>query len=189
MAMPRQRLDQPVTDEELTSARRAEEPRVAAPRSPGLGLLGLLVALLGAWGAIIPFVGPTFGYRADKSGSFAWTAPHALLYLLPGAVAIVFGLVLLGGARFSVGKGLVALVIMACGAWFVLGPAVWPIFSSGAVFGSATSTSARFVNFLGYNLGPGLLLTALGAMVLARPVARGYVADSRAARPRTISPG
>lgn len=92
MAMPTQHFDRPVTDEDLAPGREAEEPRMAAPRAPGLSLLGLLVVLLGAWGGIIAFVGPTFGYRASKSGSFAWTAPHVFLYLVPGAVAIAFGL-------------------------------------------------------------------------------------------------
>lgn len=163
---------------------------VAASAGPGLGFLGLLVILLGAWGGIVPFVGPIFGYRSTHSGSFAWTAPHVLLYLIPGAVAMFFGLVLLGAAmerraRFSVSKELAALVIMACGSWFVLGPAVWPIFSSSAVFGSTTGALARFVNFLGYNLGPGLLLAAFGAMALVRPVPRGYLI-SPGAVPSTV---
>ncbi|MBO0715138.1 MAG: hypothetical protein J2O39_08495 [Acidimicrobiales bacterium] len=193
MAMPRQQehVDPGVVHEDRAVRHEAAgRHMVAASAGPGLGLLGLLVVLLGAWGGIVPFVGPLFGFRSTHSGSFAWTAPHVFLYLIPGAVAMFFGLVLMGAAmerraRFSVSKELAGLVIMACGAWFVLGPVVWPIFSSSAVFGSVTGAQARFVNFLGYNLGPGLLLAAFGAMALVRPVARGYLISPAA--PTTVS--
>jgi hypothetical protein len=106
---------------------------------------------------------------------------------------MAFGLVLLGSAidrvgRLGVAKGLAALVVVACGAWFALGPAVWPIFSSSAVFSSATGALTRFLNYVGYNLGPGLLLTALGAMALVRPVARRYLVSSRAPGPTAVPP-
>jgi hypothetical protein len=189
MAMTRQHVDEPVTEEDVTRRHEvAERRRVVAPRPAGLGFLSLLIILVGAWGGIVPFVGPIFGYRAGRSGSFAWTAPHVFLYLVPGAVAMAFGLVLLGSAidrvgRVGVAKGLAALIVVACGAWFALGPAVWPIFSSSAVFSPATGALPRFLNYLGYNLGPGLLLTALGAMALVRPMARSYLVSSPAAGP------
>jgi hypothetical protein len=181
MLRRRERVDPAGTGSEVPLRNEAAELHmvVAAPGT-GPGLLGLLVLLLGAWGGIVPFVGPLFGYRSTGSGSFAWTAPHVFLYLIPGAVAMFFALVLMGSAterraRFSLSKELAALVVIACGAWFVLGPAVWPIFSSSAAFGHATGALARFVNFLGYNLGPGLLLAVFGAMALVRSVARGYL--------------
>lgn len=185
------RQERVTRDDAAVRQEAAGRHMVAASAGPGLGFLGLLVLLLGAWGGIVPFVGPLFGYRSTHSGSFAWTAPHVFLYLIPGAVAMFFGLVLMGAAmerraRFSLSKELAALVIMACGAWFVLGPVVWPIFSSSAVFTATTGGAlARFVNFLGYNLGPGLLLASLGAMALVRPVARSYLISPGAA-PTTV---
>jgi hypothetical protein len=192
MAVPTRHVDEPVLEEDVARRHEVAEPRrVVAPRTAGLGFLSLLIILVGAWGGIVAFVGPIFGYRAEHTGSFAWTAPHVFLYLVPGAVAMVFGLVLLGSAigpagRLGVAKGLAALVVVACGAWFVLGPAAWPIFSSSTVFSSATGAFTRFLNYVGYNLGPGLLLTALGAMAFARPVARGYRVSSPAAGPAAV---
>jgi hypothetical protein len=143
----------------------------------GLTVLGLLTILVGAWGAIVPYLGPTFGYHANSSGSWNWTWQHSLLYLIPGAAAVVTGLWMWGMAartragsgRF--GSGLAGLVLLAAGAWFVLGPAVWPIFYSSAVFGPASPTS-NFVNQLGYNFGPGLILATLGGMTLASAAVR-----------------
>jgi hypothetical protein len=194
MAMSTRHVDEPVVEEHVTPRHEVAEPRrVVAPRPVGLGFLSLLIILVGAWGGIVAFVGPMFGYRAGRSGSFAMTAPHVFLYLVPGAVAVAFGLVLLGSAidrvgRFGLVKGLAALIVVACGAWFVLGPAVWPIFSSSPIFSSATGALTRFLNYVGYNLGPGLLLTAFGAIALVSPVARRYLVSSRAARPTAVPP-
>jgi hypothetical protein len=47
-----------------------------------------------------------------------------------------------------------------------MGPAVWPIFYSGPVFSRATSDTAAFVNQVGYNLGPGVLLATFAGMAL-----------------------
>jgi hypothetical protein len=157
----------------------SEQRIVLGPQWRGLGLLGLLIALTGAWGGIVPYVGPSFGYRANASGSFEWTMAHAMLYLVPGAVALGLGLIVLltllapgGGSGI---RAISALGVVACGAWFVLGPEAWLIFSHSVVFGPGTGALARFTNEVGYNLGPGLLLAVLGTVVLARPGALGYV--------------
>lgn len=198
MAMPSEHepLDPSVTQQEQNVGLRgpvARQGLASGPHRPGLAFLGLLIVLLGAWGGIVPYVGPTFGYRATRSGSFVWTASHALLYLLPGALALAMGLIILGALLgrdrgATVAKGMAALLVMVCGAWFVLGPAVWPIFSSSVVFGPATGALARFTNYLGYNLGTGLLLTALGAVLFVRPATDGYLIYPGTARPTTIPP-
>lgn len=194
MAMPRPQepLDPtPPPDREVGPHGPVSEQRiVVGPHRRGLGLLGLLIVLLGAWGGIVPYIGPRFGYRASGSGSFHWTTTHSLLYLAPGAVAVAWGLIILatlaasGGRGLPVVKVLAALGVIACGAWFVLGPVVWPIFSSAVVFAPATPL-VRFVNEVGYNLGPGLLLAILGTVLLARPALDGYLFRSPAARPAT----
>jgi hypothetical protein len=156
-----------------------------------LGILGLLIVLVGGWAGIIPYIGPRFGYRANGPASFHWTTVHSLLYLVPGAVAVAWGLVILiilavrGGRGLPFVKALAALGVIACGAWFVLGPVVWPIFSSAVVFAPAQPL-VRFVNEVGYNLGPGLVLTILGTIVLARPATDGYLLRSPGARPATV---
>jgi hypothetical protein len=115
------------------------------------------------------------------------------LYLIPGAVAVGCALILLvalmlRGRGLPVLKAILALVVVAAGAWFVLGPEVWPVFSSSVVFGPATGPLARLVNQIGYNLGLGVLLAVLGAVLLARPATDRYVIRSPSGRPATTSP-
>lgn len=142
-----------------------------ASRPRGLITVGLAAVLISAWGGIVPYLGPTFGYRATNAQAWQWSAMHAWIYLLPGVVGIVFGGVVLFGvpkAWHPQGRavlGFAGLVLFACGAWFVLSPAVWPILSSVAVFSPAGATT-RFVNELGYNSGVGLILAALGGMAI-----------------------
>ncbi|MHB1535583.1 MAG: hypothetical protein ACYC1D_13435, partial [Acidimicrobiales bacterium] len=131
----------------------------------------MFTLLVGAWGAIIAFIGPLIGYRADGSHSWTWTTNHWLLHLVPGAVAVVAGLMILsraGGRRATTRSpfGLAGLLAVVAGAWFVIGPALWPVFESGPVFGPAGSHIAAFANAAGSSLGPGLLLAVLGGMAL-----------------------
>jgi hypothetical protein len=136
------------------------------------GWAGLLTVLLGAWGAIVAFVGPEFGYRATATGSWQWTTTNWLLHLVPGAVGVVAGLLILSwapgwaSARARGALGLAALLTVAAGAWFVIGPALWPWFESSAAYGPASDAQTSFVNQVGANLGPGILLAVLGGMAL-----------------------
>ena len=70
--------------------------RLTVPRF-SLGVAGLLVVLLGAWGGIVPFLGPTFGYSADGTGSWYWDLAHAILSLVPGVAACLAGLLIMRG--------------------------------------------------------------------------------------------
>jgi hypothetical protein len=132
--------------------------------------MGLLAALLGAWAAIVGFVGPEFGYQVTNNASWQWTTANWLLHLIPGAVAFVAGLAVmaLAGAT-TFGKRsllrLAALVVVAAGAWLVIGPALWPTFESGSAYALGVNAQTSFTNQIGANLGPGLLLVALGAMI------------------------
>ena len=139
-----------------------------AHRPRGLALIGLLTVLDGAWGAAVPFIGPLFGYRSHGQGAWQWSSLHGVLYLAPGAVAVLFGLIILARAR-SVTRGPVGfagLVVAACGAWFVVGPALWPTFGTGPVFTPASTAMDNFVHQVGYNLGVGVILAMLGGMAL-----------------------
>jgi hypothetical protein len=127
------------------------------------------------------FVGPDFGYRPTSAGTWVWTTQNWLLHLLPGAVAVFAGLMILSASpsRRHDGTGapigLAALLLIASGAWFVIGPALWATFESGQPFATGTSAETSFLNQLGSSLGPGLLLAVLGGMalkaVMARPAA------------------
>lgn len=137
-------------------------------RPRGLALIGLLTVLDGAWGAIVPFIGPLFGFRSHGQDAWQWSSLHGILYLAPGAVAVLFGLIILARAR-SVTRGSVGfagLVVAACGAWFVVGPALWPTFGTGPVFTPAATAMDNFIHQVGYNLGVGVILAILGGMAL-----------------------
>jgi type IV secretory pathway VirB2 component (pilin) len=156
---------------------RARVHRVRLYHPLGVAGMGILTALLGAWAALVGFVGPEFGYQATNNASWQWTTANWLLHLIPGAVAFVAGLaaVALAGATTLGGRTLLrltGLVIVAAGAWLVIGPALWPVFESGSPYGSAATAQTSFTHQIGANLGPGLLLVALGAMIYEAVSAR-----------------
>ena len=49
---------------------------------------GLLVALLGIWGGIIPFVGPYFNYAYTPATAWTYNTGRLYLEILPGAGAL-----------------------------------------------------------------------------------------------------
>jgi len=92
---------------------------VHIPRSRG-ALSGLLLVILGAWAAIIPFIGPLFSYGYTPDKAWTWTAARGWLEVLPGAVAVVGGTVLLMSAN-RVTASLGAWLGIAAGIWLVIG--------------------------------------------------------------------
>lgn len=144
-----------------------------APRATGgsLVLLGLVTLLLGAWGAIAPFVGPTFGYQPAGRSPWQWSEAHGLLAAAPGVAAMVVGFLLAGvAARAVIGRGRtpllgLGLLLLASGAWFVVGPVAWPVLRNAGYFGSG-SPMADLVDRIGTSFGPGLLLAAFGGIAM-----------------------
>ncbi|HZU79526.1 MAG TPA: hypothetical protein VE991_06385, partial [Acidimicrobiales bacterium] len=52
------------------------------------------------------------------------------------------------------------------GAWFVVGPAAWPVFErSGGVFVPA-GPAHSLLHLIGYSFGPGVLLVLFGALAM-----------------------
>ena len=86
---------------------------------------GLLVALLGIWGGIIPFVGPYFNYAYTPDKAWTYTSGRLWLEILPGAGALLGGLLMMAArSRASVLFG--SLLAIASGAWFALGTMAGP---------------------------------------------------------------
>ncbi|MDA8295681.1 MAG: hypothetical protein M0004_03655 [Actinomycetota bacterium] len=147
------------------------EPVVPAPSrrigGTGVGLIGLLTVFVSAWGGIVPFVGPIFGYRADGTAAWHWDLAHGILAVAPGAIGVVIGVLMMATARrvrFGEGRlslSFAGLVALACGAWFVIGPLAWSTFEPTHYF-VAASPLHRLANEVGYALGPGVLLALLG---------------------------
>jgi len=138
-------------------------------RSHGI-LGGTLIALLGIWGALVPFVGPYFhyAYTPDK----AWTYDHGrlLLEVLPGAAAFLGGVLLI----YAMSRHLAlfgALLGVLAGAWFALGNVFAPLWTStpspAGVPASAT-TFMRIMEQIGFFTGLGIVLVLLSAAVAGR---------------------
>lgn len=148
-------------------------------RPSGVGFVGLLMLVVGAWAAIVGFIGPLFGYHATTTAAWSWTRSNWLMHLLPGVVAFGAGLLALSHARsVSVWRGSLAtagLLAIGAGAWLVIGPTASVLFESTRVYGPSTGAWAAFANEVGANLGPGVLLVALGGMALKSAVAERMV--------------
>jgi hypothetical protein len=155
---------------------------------------GLLIMLLGAWGGILPYVGPLFGYRMDNTGAWAWTTPHWELNLAAGALVFLGGMFILFGWRpTAVFGGLLSLI---GGAWLVVGPlfaSIW--LHTAAQTRVASSSWQAAMRPLGYHYGTGLVIVALSAWVIGRkvlvtgPVVEGSppAATARRRRRRTVA--
>ena len=159
-------LAMPVQHDETEDA-----PERAKVRSVGLGLVGVVAVLTSAWGGIVPYVGPIFGYSGDGSISWTWNTPHAVLALIPGAFGVFLGLVVIGEARGVVfGRGRITLamagtLLMIVGVWFAIGPYAWPVLAStGPYF--VTGSHLRVLAYeTGYSIGTGIVLVVCGAFV------------------------
>jgi hypothetical protein len=169
------------TDEEPTRA-DLRGGTMHVPRRRG-ALSGIMLILLGIWGALIPFVGPYFNFSYLPDSAWHWTAGRGWLEVLPGVVAIVGGLMSLVSANRAV-ISLGAWLGVAAGAWYIIGLTVagwFHIGSPGAPAGSSTAV---------HSLETLALFTGLGALILffaASAVGRlsvHSVSDVRAARRR-----
>ncbi|HET6910812.1 MAG TPA: hypothetical protein VFH54_15890 [Mycobacteriales bacterium] len=163
-----------------------------------LRLLGLLLVLLGAWGGIVAYVGPLFGYRMTPGPAWNWTTSHWELHAAPGAAVVVGGLlVLLAAPRIIARLG--AILAMAGGAWLIVGPlfaSLWLGANSETQLASASLHQAA--RPLGFHYGTGLLIVAVAAYAWGACqhfMRRGaaYPAETPADRPsstvRRIPPG
>ena len=156
--------------------------RLRIPRSRG-AVSGLLLVLLGAWGALAPLIGPYvhFGFTPDT----AWHLSSGRIWLeiLPGAVAVLGGFVLLTAAN-RVTTSLGAWLGVAAGAWFVINTPLGTLFNLGSVGTPiATSKAGKAVQFLLLFDGLGAVIIFIAAAALGR-LAVISVRDVEAARRR-----
>lgn len=154
---------------------RHTKTETAPPRtrtwSVSLGLVGLGALAVAAWGGLVPYLGPAINFSADGTGSWHWNLAHALIGLIPGAAGVLAGLALLAPKRAAVvrnrlgltGAGLLAMV---AGAWFVVGPLAWPVLYNGTRFFASATPMRTLEYWIGYALGPGVLLAMAGAFAL-----------------------
>jgi hypothetical protein len=104
------------------------------PRTRGVGS-GLLLILLGLWGALIPFAGPLFHFAYTPDTAWTWTWGRFFLEVVPGAAAALGGLILLISAFRPVAMFGAALAA-AGGAWFAVGSMVGPVWANYSALGA-----------------------------------------------------
>lgn len=137
------------------------------PRSRGAAS-GLLLILLGAWGALIPFIGPLFDFAFSPDRAWAWTAGRGWLQVLPGAVTVLGGLLLLMSRNRATAM-LGGWLAVAGGAWFIIGRALaGPLGLGDAGVPVATTEAKEVALELAYFYGLGALIVFLGAAALGR---------------------
>jgi hypothetical protein len=161
--------------------------RMRMPRSRGAAS-GLLLVVLGAWGALIPFIGPYIDFAFTPDQGWVWTTARGWLEVLPGAVAALGGLLLLasGNRATAMLGGWLAVV---AGAWFVIGRSLsglWAIGDAGMPV--AVTDAKRVVLELAYFSGLGAAIVLLGAMALGRLSVRSVRDVAYARRPVMAEP-
>jgi hypothetical protein len=136
-------------------------------RSQG-AIVGVLILLLGIWGALIPFVGPYFHYAYTPDRVWDATAGRLWLEVLPGAVAFVSGLVVLG-SRLRPQAILGAWLAAVAGAWFAVGGVIAGRWASLPAAGQPVGTGTRAaLEQIGFFAGLGVVIVFLAAVALGR---------------------
>jgi hypothetical protein len=160
--------------------------RLRMPRSRGAAS-GLLIVLLGIWGGLIPFVGPSFGYSFTPDVSWHWTTGRLLLEVVPAVAAVLGGLAMMGSAsRISGSVG--AWLAAAGGAWFVVGQWVSMLWNDGTMQAgqpTGSTNAGQVAEWLGFFLGLGVVIVFLAAAALGR-MSVVSVRDARKVRDRAL---
>lgn len=148
------------------------------PRTRGVAS-GLLLVLLGAWGALIPFIGPYFHFAYTPDTAWAYTVGRLWLEIIPGAATIIGGLILLVSAFRPVAI-LGACLAAAAGAWFALGSLVAPLWTGYGTVGPNAIPAALYpgapaggpvhmvAEHLAFFTGLGMVIVFIAALALGR---------------------
>jgi len=129
---------------------------------------GMLLVLLGIWGALIPFIGPYFQYAFTPDRAWAATAGRLWLEVMPGVVTVASGVVVLI-SRIRPLALLGAWLAALAGAWFAVGSLVavrWTALSTpGRPVGSSTQV---LIERIGFFTGLGVVIVFVAALALGR---------------------
>jgi hypothetical protein len=147
------------------------------PRTTG-AFSGTLIVLLGLWGALVPFFGPYFHYAFGGFQTWHYTSQRLWLCIVPGAVAVIGGFMLLR-ATTRVGGLTAGWVALAAGVWFAVGPSVsllWhhTIYAIGAPAGGETR---QMLEWIGYFYGLGAAIIGLSAFAMGRYYSRPRIVE------------
>ena len=148
----------------------ARNGSLAMQRSRG-ATSGFILVLLGIWGAIIPFIGPYFGYAFGVTTPWFFTYDRLWLSVLPG-IAVFLGGLILGPSANRASGGFGAWLALIGGIWFIIGPVIsqlWQVGGLGAPIGApAGAQGLQVLEQIGYFYGLGAVVTALAGIALGR---------------------
>jgi hypothetical protein len=155
------------------------------PRSRG-ALGGLLLVLLGAWGALIPFIGPYFHYAYTPDSAWTYTTGRLWLEILPGAGTLLGGLIVLASSYRHMGHFGAWLAVLS-GAWFALGMLLRPVWNGTGTGGPSAGTPVggtwlRMWEQVGFFTGLGVAIVLVAAVALGRFSVIGAREAAREAR-------
>src|SRR5260370_28848443 len=142
---------------------------------------GVLLILLGAWGGLVTFVGPYFHYAytyaSTPDKAWHYTSGRLWLSIVPGAAALMGGLLVVLASHRAVGV-LGAILGALGGAWFIVGASVIKLaVTNGSIrpgvplqgaTGPLSSATRQFLESLGFFTGTGVLIVFLAALALGR---------------------
>jgi hypothetical protein len=149
---------------------------VRIARSRG-SVCGLLLVLLGLWGGIVPFIGPYFHFAYTPDRAWAYTSGRLYLSVIPGAVALVGGVLAALTRSRAVGVAGGVLAVLA-GAWFITGAQFTAVVLRSTTISPGTPISGtllasrpglqQYAEQLGFFVAVGALLILLGGIVMGR---------------------
>jgi hypothetical protein len=126
----------------------------------------LVILIAGVWGGLAPFIGPYWHFVLGPDHAWHWTNARLYLSVLPGAAAAIGGLILLGWGPRLTGK-VGALLGIAGGAWFAIGPDVSRLWHAGGQQGVPHGGKAAVAfEYLTFHTGLGVLIVAFAAFAL-----------------------
>ena len=131
---------------------------------------GLLLVLLGLWGALIPFVGPYFHYAYTPDTAWTYSTARLWLEILPGAAVVLGGVLLI----IATGRHVAlfgAMLAAAAGAWFVLGTSLSPLWNNHVPLGGSPASATvymRIMEQLGFFSALGVVIVFVAAMAIGR---------------------
>jgi hypothetical protein len=139
------------------------------PRSRG-ALSGMLLILLGAWGGLIPFIGPYFHYAYTPATTWTYSSGRMWLEVLPGAVTLVGGLIVLASRSrpLAVAGGWLAAL---GGGWFAVGGVLAPLWMRDGTAAAGTpvgGTAVRIAEQIGFFAGLSVAIVFMAALAIGR---------------------
>ena len=131
---------------------------------------GFLLVLLGAWGALIPFIGPYFHYAYTPDTTWVYSTARLWLEILPGAAVFLGGVLLM----IATGRHVAlfgAMLAAAAGAWFTLGTTLSPLWNNHVTLGGSPAGSTQFIRImeqLGFFSALGVVIVFVAAAAFGR---------------------